>query len=81
MTEGQRRGDRIIQREMLLVGTRLRKARGYDEWLAAHLELEELGRAGKQIYGKELPTQETPNLEAERQHADAGRERGLFDAD
>jgi hypothetical protein len=79
MTEGQKRADRIIQEEMLRVGAQLRKARGYDEWLAAHLELEELGRAGKQIYGKLAPTRETPNLEGKRQDEGAALNRGLFD--
>jgi hypothetical protein len=49
MTEGQKRADRIIQNEMLPVGTRMRRARGWDEWKAASDELEELWKAAKSV--------------------------------
>lgn len=75
MTEGQKRADRIIQQEMLKVGSKLRHARSYDEWECAMYELEELGKACKVVHAK------TPNMEAERQHDGAGLNRGLFDAD
>jgi hypothetical protein len=51
LTEGQARADRIIQREMLPVGTRMRRARGWDEWKAAFDELEELWKAAKSVTG------------------------------
>lgn len=81
-TEGEKRADRIIDREMWRVGLVLRRTRNgsFAEWCAAHLELEELWKACKLVHGQELPPRKTPNLESKRQHDGAGRNRGLFDA-
>ena len=54
MTEGQRRGERIIEREMLRVGTVLNhvKDRDYLAWERAFKELCELGYALDRVHGK-----------------------------
>jgi hypothetical protein len=69
LTEGQARADRIIAREMLPVGTRMRRARGWDEWKAASDELEELWKAAKSVTGYG-GVHEVPQVEAEHSPPD-----------
>lgn len=68
--ESQQWVDRIIKEEMLRCGAAMCKARSWAEWEAAHLQLEELGKVCKAIWGK------TPYLESGLTVAKAVRELG-----
>jgi hypothetical protein len=57
------RADRIIEREMLRAGDEMRRARSFEEWSRAHLELEELGKVADIVHGKRL--KDAPSLTAE----------------